>query len=138
MSIADRITTSKQPVLYSDFLNNLDVHPLSNDIASIKNTESIKQSIRNLLLTNFEERFFSPNIGSGVYRTLFEPLDDFSMDSLKLHIEDTIRQYEPRAKLIGVNVYPNEPENSVVATIAFSIINTGQTDTLNLILRRVR
>jgi phage baseplate assembly protein W len=137
MSRADRVTP-KQPEVYSDFLSNLDLHPLSNDIAKVTNGESIKQSIRNLILTNFGERLFSPTVGSNVYKTLFENLDPFTLQNLQTYVEDTVTYQEPRARLLGVNVYGNEAENSVTITIAFSIINTGQTENLNLILKRVR
>ena len=137
-TIAD-IYTPKQKEIYSDFLSNLETHPLSNDIAKVKNEQSIKQSIRNLLLTNVGERFFRPYVGSNIYKSLFNFIDNFTMNDIKIYIQDTIKSYEPRAKLISVNVYDNNDNgNSVTATIQFSIINTGENATLNLVLRRVR
>ena len=137
-TIADRYTP-KQKEIYSDFLSNLETHPLSNDIAKVKNEQSIKQSIRNLLLTNVGERFFRPYVGSNIYKSLFNFIDNFTMNDIKIYIQDTIKSYEPRAKLISVNVYDNnDTGNSVTATIQFSIINTGENATLNLVLRRVR
>ena len=137
-TIADRYTP-KQKEIYSDFLSNLETHPLSNDIAKVKNEQSIKQSIRNLLLTNVGERFFRPYVGSNIYKSLFNFIDNFTMNDIKIYIQDTIKSYEPRAKLISVNVYDNNDNgNSVTATIQFSIINTGENATLNLVLRRVR
>jgi phage baseplate assembly protein W len=137
-TVADRYTP-KQKEIYSDFLSNLETHPLSNDIAKVKNEQSIKQSIRNLLLTNVGERFFRPYLGSNIYKSLFNFIDNFTMNDIKIYIEDTIKAYEPRAKLISVNVYDNNDNgNSVTATIQFSIINTGDNATLNLVLRRVR
>lgn len=136
-TISDKYTP-KQREVYSDFLSNLDTHPFSNDIAKIKNEQSIKQSIRNLLLTNVGERFFRPYLGSNVYKSLFELIDNFVINDIKTHIENAINAYEPRAQLIAVNVEDNGDGNSLTATIQFSIINTGDTATLNLILRRVR
>jgi phage baseplate assembly protein W len=137
-TLADRFTP-KQPDVFTDFMTNLDLHPLSNDIAKIKNEQAIKQSIRSLILTNVGERFFKPLLGSNVYRSLFEPLDGFTKSNIKMYIEDTINAFEPRANLQAVNVYDNEDDgNSITVTIEFSIINTGQDATLNLILKRVR
>lgn len=137
-TIADRYTP-KQPDVFTDFMTNLDLHPLSDDIAKVKNEQAIKQSIRTLILTNVGERFFRPYLGSNVYKSLFEPLDGFVQNDIKTYIEDTINAYEPRAKVISVNVYDNQDDgNSITATIQFSIINTGQDAILNLILRRVR
>ena len=137
-TIADKFTPKPLEV-YSDFLASFDTHPLSNDLAKIKNEQAIKQSIRNLVLTNEGERFFRPNLGSAVYKSLFEPLDGFSITNIQTHIENTIQKYEPRAKLISVIVRDVEGTGeTAVATIQFSIINTGQVTDLNLILRRVR
>jgi len=140
MSKADKQTPIlKLPIIYSDFLNNLDLHPLSGDVAKIINTESVKQSIKNLVMINYGEKLFNPDIGSNLMKSLFEPLDGFSLNDMQDHIVNTITFHEPRANLIDVRVTasPNN-DNAVTATIIFSLINTGETATLNLILRRVR
>jgi phage baseplate assembly protein W len=140
MSRAQSITAyTKQPEVYSDFLSNLDKHPLSGDIGRVTNTESIKQSIKNLLLTNYGERFFNPGIGSNVYRTLFQPMDNFTLHDMKDYIKETLQFHEPRVNLIGVNVaFSENNKNTVTATIVFSLINSNNVNTLNLILQRVR
>lgn len=140
MSRADKITPqSKQQELFSDFLINFDRHPLSGDLAKVSNAESIKQSIRNLLLTSYGERLFNPVIGSNVYNALFEPLDGFTIEDIKTYITDTIFFHEKRVQTISVNVAASPSDtNTLTATIEFAIINTGTTETLNLILRRVR
>ena len=137
-TLADRFVR-KQPDVFTDFMTNFDLHPLSNDIARVRNEQAIKQSIRCLLLTNIGERFFKPLLGSNVYRSLFEPLDGFTKSNIKMYVEDTINAFEPRANLQAVNVYDNGDDgNSLTVTVEFSIINTGQDATLNLILKRVR
>ena len=129
----------KQPIIYSDFVNNLLLHPLSGDIAKVTNAESIKQSIKNLVQINYGEKLFQPTIGCNVYRSLFEPLDGFTLNDIKEGIADTIKFYEPRVVLLNVETSGIEnDDNAVSVTIYFSIINTGENATLNLILRRVR
>ena len=130
---------SKQPENYSDFLGNLDKHPLSGDIARVTNEESIKQSIKNLILTNYGERLYNPVIGSNVYKSLFQPLDGFTLNNIKEYIRDTIKFHEPRANLIGVSVnFSQNDKNTAIATIVFSVINSTTVSTLNPILQRVR
>ena len=137
-TIADNVK-QKQLNIFSDFMNNLDLHPLSNDIATVRNEQAIKQSISNLIRTNVGERFFNPLLGSNVYRSLFEQLDGFTLNNIKMYVQNTIKSFEPRADLQAVNVVENGNDgNSVVVTIEFTIINTGQNAILNLILRRVR
>ena len=136
---AKETITTKQPIVYSDFMNNLDLHPLSGDVAKVTNAESIKQSIRNLIIIGYGEKLFNPTIGSNVYQSLFEPIDGFTINDIQDHITDTIGFHEPRVNLLQVVVSPNpRDDNAVTATIAFNIINTGEIATLNLILTRVR
>lgn len=140
MSKAARETINKkQPIIYSDFVNNLLQHPLSGDIAKVTNAESIKQSIKNLIKINYGEKLFNPTVGSDVYKSLFEPIDGFVLNDIKDRISDTIKFHEPRVFLLGVETSSVENDDySVSVSIYFSIINTGETSTLNLILRRVR
>jgi len=136
---AKETLNKKQPIIYSDFVNNLLLHPLSGDIARVTNDESIKQSIKNLITFNYGEKLFNPTVGSDVYKSLFEPLDGFVLNDIRDHIVNTITYYETRVNLIDVQVSGMEnDENAVAVTIVFSIINTGASASLNLILRRVR
>jgi phage baseplate assembly protein W len=111
---------------------------LSSDIARITNENSIKQSIRNLVLTNLGERLFNPNIGGNVSRMLFEPYTGFTADDLKKDIINTIKQNETRANDISVNVINNEDQNRFTVNIFFFIINNPNQLSLELVLQRVR
>ena len=44
----------------------------TNDIEKITDIEAVKRSVRNLVLTNFYEKPFHPEIGSGIRDMLFE------------------------------------------------------------------
>ena len=71
---ADKYTqVGKKQEFYSDFMNNFVKHPVNNSLARLTNEESVKQSIRNLILTNVGERMFEPDVGSTVNNALFEP-----------------------------------------------------------------
>jgi len=136
---ADNFTQTRlTPDLFSDFLNDLTPHPFTKDVGRVKNDQSIKQALKNIILTNFGERFYQPNIGSDVNNTLFEPNDSILEENLKFGIENAIRFHEPRVNLLDVQVYTFSEENRVSINIVFSIINSVQIQSVNLILRRVR
>ena len=136
---ADNYTQLKKaPDLFSDFLDDFSPHPLTGDIGRIRNDQSIKQALRNLVLTNYGERLFQPQIGSNTTRTLFEPNDYVAENNLKYSISKTIEASEPRVALSDVTVVSSPDQSSVSINIVFSIINTGSTQSLDLILRRVR
>lgn len=136
---ADRFTQlQKTPDLFSDFLADLTPHPISKDIVRLRNEAAIKQSVKNLVLTNYGERPFQPNIGSSVNRSMFEPNDFILVDDITSSIRKTIETNEPRVTLLDVNVVSRPDENNIRINISFAIINTARVQNLDLILRRVR
>jgi phage baseplate assembly protein W len=136
---ADRYTQiQKIPDLYSDFFDDLTPHPVTKDLMRVRNDQSVKQSVKNLVLTNIGERLFQPTIGSTVNGSLFEPNDAFLADDLKSSIRNVIESNEPRVTLIDVLVSPQADEVSVNVTIIFALINNMQPQSLDIILRRVR
>lgn len=136
---ADRYTQlQKIPDLFSDFLTDLTPHPITKDVGRYRNDQSIRQSIKNLILTNYGERPFQPNIGSSIYRSLFEPNDSFLQEDIADSIRRTIEANEPRANLVNVEVLTAPDENTISINIVFYIINNNEPQNLDIILRRVR
>lgn len=136
---ADNFTqTKKIPDLFSDFLNDLTPHPITKDLVRNRNDQSIKQAIKNIVLTNLGERLFQPTIGSEIGGALFEPNDIILEENLKFTIRSAIAFHEPRAQVLNVEVFSFSEENRVAINIYFSIINSTVVETVNLILRRVR
>lgn len=125
---------------FSDFLSSFDKSPLSNDLARLRSDNSVKQSVRNLVLTNLGERLFQPDVGGNVSRMLFEPFTGFTADDLKKDILNTIKQNEPRvsASDLTVQVIPNADQNQFTVNIFFYIINNPEQVSVSLILQRVR
>lgn len=137
---ADRFS-AKRPSstgLYSDFLTNLNAHPDSKQLISIKEEAAVTRSIKNLLLTNKYERLFQPTIGSNLSHFLFEDISSFTEDSIKTQIIQTIENYEPRAKLIDVVVTGYPDQNGYVVTIVYYLTTITNAITINIPLIRVR
>lgn len=137
----------KQEAVYSDVRKDMLLNPVNSDVSRYTDEESVKESIRNLLLTNNGERLFNPSIGSPIRKMLF---DNILYPETKYIVQDiissTIKNYEPRCELISVDVnLGGEPssnyqssENSVTITITFSVINIQRPITLSVVLNRVR
>jgi len=124
--------------LFSDFLDDLTPHPITKDLGRVKNEQSIKQALKNIILTNLGERPFQPNIGSDVYASLFEPNDIIMEENLKFAIQNAIRFHEPRVNLIEVRITSFSEEDRIAINLIFSIINSIEVQSVNLFLRRVR
>jgi phage baseplate assembly protein W len=129
---------SKKLEYYSDFMMNLEKNPLTGFIARLTNEDSIKQSLKNLILTNRTERPFQPWLGSKIQSLLFEPDDPMTRMVLEEEIKTTIDNCEPRVLLEAVNISGGD-DNSYYVRIDFSIVNIPEeTFNLEIILRRVR
>jgi phage baseplate assembly protein W len=135
----DKFTpTTSQSLLYSDFFDNLDVHPELHDIVIKKNEDSVKQAILNLILTDKYERPFAPTFGSNLRKHLFEPITSVTTESIQNEISSAIMNFEPRVKLISVVATPYIDQNAYAVTITFYIVNISKSVTLSTILYRVR
>jgi phage baseplate assembly protein W len=136
---ADRFTQlQKVPDLFSDFLTDLTPHPITKDVMRIRNDASVKQSIKNLIMTNYSERPFQPTIGCNIYGSLFEPNDRFFFDNIESSIRNTIQYNEPRATILDVRVQALSDAHSVGVSVLFALINSMEPQSLDIILRRVR
>ena len=109
------------------------------DISKVNGVQSIKRSVRNLILTNIYEKPFHPEIGSGIRGLLFEPLSPITAFVLSQKVEDVIENFEPRARLVGVRANPDLDRNAYEITIEFYVQNahTELVDT-TVLLERLR
>ena len=139
VSRLDRITeTGKQETRYSDFLTDLTPHPNTKDLVKNTNVDAVKRSIRNLIQTNRYERLMRPNLGSGVRKILFEPITSASADMLKQYVTETIGNFEPRAKVLNVDVFTDTNNLAYTINIYFYVINIADPVSMTVTLYRVR
>ena len=115
------------------------VNPLTDDLIAIKNQTAISRSIRNLVLTTPGERFFNNGIGSRVNDLLFENVNDLTASSVRSEIENTIKNFEPRVKLLSTQVSANADSNEFDVIIRYEIIGIdAQAQQLSFALQPTR
>ena len=127
-----------RPIIYRDFFTDFSMHTATGELNTKTNEESVKQSIRNLLLTDRYERPMQPTIGSGLKGMLFENYTPETQVMLKQTINECISLYEPRATIIDVIVVPEIDGTSVRVTVTFGIINKPDPVNLDIVLERMR
>ena len=123
---------------FADFDLNFTPHPLSGDLVLKTNELAIKQAVKNLILTDFYERLFHPEIGSLVKSMLFEPFSPLTRAMLIKTITDTIINHEPRVNLIRVDVAEEIDSHELRVDVVFSIVNTSTPINLNFLIDRTR
>lgn len=128
----------KQKELYSDFLTDFTVHPITQELSRAVNEQAVKRSIRNIVLTYKGERLFNPDLGSDITKLLFEPFSNQTAEAIRTAVVDAINSFEPRVRIVSVDVIPDEINDSYKVNIVFIILNIKEPANLVLILDRVR
>lgn len=131
-------TTKRKPEIYSDFHKDMTQSPINFDLARKIDEDAVKESIKNLILTDRGERLFQPDIGSDIRKMLFENINSATVEIIKNLVRTTIRNYEPRANLIGVDVLTSIDSLQVDIIITFNIINRIEPIVFAVTLDRVR
>jgi phage baseplate assembly protein W len=124
--------------IYSDVDLAFRAHPNTGDLTVLKDINSVKQSIRNLIMTSPGERPFSPDLGSGVRGLLFEPVNSFTALDLKEAITQVIENYESRVRLLNVSVIDDGDNNRYKVQIQFQIITSLDTGEADFYIERIR
>ena len=121
------VIRQRQSRRFKDISLSFKRHPVTNDILALTNEDAIKRSVRNLVETINEERFFNPLLGSRVRESLFEVPDNTIRATLKSQIENSILNFEPRVNLTDVIInHPNDT-NDLEITVAYDIIGQEAT-----------
>ncbi len=123
-ALTDAEGTNKSPLAVRQY-KDLDLfftkRSRDKDVNVLTNVTAIKRSVRNLILTNFYEKPFHPEIGSGVRGLLFENVSPLTTIALSQAAQDVIANYEPRANVISIDVTPDLDRNAYDMKIVFAI-----------------
>ena len=133
-----QISSKRQSRTWKDLNLNFSKNPVTNDITRLSGTEAVKRSVRNLIQTNHYEKPFHPEIGSGIRDLLFEPATPLTEIFLAKKIEETLVTFEPRVRLIAVNVNASPDENSYRVWIEFYVVNHPTPVIIDTFLERLR
>jgi len=94
------------------------------DIAVVYNLDSIRQSIKNIILTPRRSRtiYQDPDFGCGVFDLLFEKMNSATELLLREEIETAIENYEPRVEVIELTVNANTAEYVYSVLIKYRVL----------------
>ena len=93
------------------------------DVNKVTDIEAVKRSVRNLVLLNSYEKPFHPEIAGDVRALLFENMTPLTSAVIARKVQDVIENFEPRARLTGVNVVPDFDRNAYNVTVYFYVVN---------------
>ena len=93
------------------------------DVNKVTDIEAVKRSVRNLVLLNSYEKPFHPEIAGDVRGLLFENMTPLTSAVIARKIQDVIENFEPRARLTGVQSVPDFDRNAYEVTVYFYVVN---------------
>ena len=107
---------------FKDVSMSFQANPLNFDLIGLKNENAIARSIKNIVFTIPGEKFFNENFGSEITASLFENVNSISAAAIEDQITLSIKNYEPRVRLISVEAIPDYDNNQFDAVINYEII----------------
>lgn len=97
--------------------------------------QNVRESIRIILQTDFEERIMRPSFGGGLNQFLYEPNTLATRRQIEERTRRALAQWEPRVAVeqVQAETDPDDPR-AVVVTIRYTIRETGSTERVQLSL----
>lgn len=131
---------NQDPVIIKDLFADIPMfftrNSFTNDLNVKKDLTAIRESIKNIVLTNKGERAFDYDFGGNIYALLFENLDRVELYGFKIQLANMIAMYEPR---VNVNeIYFDFGIHDIDITIEYSIVYINTKDKITIKLERSR
>lgn len=107
--------------VYSDLDFAFRENPITGELAIKRDIESVKQSVVNILSTNPGERPFLPLFGANIRKYLFENFNQIKASLIEEQVINALSNYEPRVRVLNVNVDGKVDRNEIDVTVEFEI-----------------
>ena len=114
------------------------INTTTKDINKLSNEDAIKQSIQSLIRTINYERKFHPEIGCQITSLLFDNFEPKNVSVMKQTIQNVINQFEPRARLLNVDINDSIDRNELEVNVTFKMTNVNLPITVTTTLTRAR
>lgn len=112
-------------------------HPLTGDLAVKTGSSAIRQSLINIVRTNYYDRGFNVEVGTNLDYSMFENITVITAKQIHDNISNSIRNFEPQVELIDVEV-KDSGGNEVYVKIYYTELNNPNVQNLVIDLSRIR
>ena len=104
-------------------------------VPTYQTRDQIKANLVNFLLTNKGERVFNPNFGADLRSTLFEQLENSTLEELSSQIQEYIGVQFPTIVVEDIVFTPQEDKNTLFFTLTYTVVLLGFRDEVNILLQ---
>ena len=115
---------------YKDMAYSMFANPMSGDIGKKTGASAVKGALVSILKTNFNERLFAPEFGTGIRALLFEQMNPLTEQRIVKEVESAVARHEPRAEVLGVSVKAQEEQNRYEVSVVFNVASEAETQKL--------
>ena len=127
-----------QSRFYKDIDLSLTINPNTQDIEALTDTDSVRNSLKNLVLTQKGESMFNLLKGTNLRKLLFSPTNAPIIFRIENEIRFVIKNFEPRVRNIRVQVFFQEEQHLLIAKIWFQIFGSEKINAMTLDLDTLR
>lgn len=129
----------KKNISYTDLPFFISKNSFTGDINVTRDLNAIRQSIKNIIMTNSGERAFDYKFGCSIYDYLFE---NFTIDMIvatQSKIAGNIQRYEgSRVGINDIRVINIPEENKIDIVVDYNIPDAGISDIISVSILRTR
>ena len=115
------MATVRKSRAFKDISLSFSPHPVTKDLPVLTNERAIVRSVRNLVETIPTERFFNSLLGTDIRGSLFENFSRTTVNVIEDQIRDSVRNFEPRVRNIGIEVTSFPDDNTFEIKVLFDI-----------------
>jgi len=91
------------------------------DLQANFDLDAIRNSLRNIFNWRKGERILNPEFGNPLNDYMYEPITDETARSIGASIKNAINTWEPRVRIVSVNVFPDEDSNEYYVEIEVNV-----------------
>ena len=123
---------------YKDLDFSFKQNPNTNDVGIKKNNAAVIQSCLNILRTNHGERPFDYNFGANLRAYLCENMSNTTAANMATSIEVALINYEPRIRVLNVNIQTKPEDNEVFITVTGQVVSNNEIIDISTTIERLR
>jgi phage baseplate assembly protein W len=113
-------------------------HPITEDVGKKVGTRAIIQALKSIVLLNYYEKPFHPEIGCNVRGLLFELVTSSTAILIGKEIKTAIKNFEPRVEVKDVLVSESDDGHGYNVNIIFFEVNVPEPLSVSFFLERLR
>lgn len=102
--------------------------------SSVNLIQQVRSNFKNLILTKKGERVGQPELGCDIWKILFEPLTNETLEDARLSVSDALEQWMPFLELTNFEITKIDDENTINIKCDYRFrSNPNVTDSLTIL-----